>query len=275
MEISHRISFNSLSKKSLFETIRKMGRNYKISSLPGGGGELISFDIFESDVNWPIVSELIDTWDAVDIEDTVFTDQEINNAQWLRLIPVHQIGYPQPQKTWQELHPNYQDYCRNCGTYHQRSEFQIRDDSFRDKAAFTSLYWTYTILAIHDVISQFDLLKFTGFESRDVLLEGGKPSGKIRQLYIPNIAPAGLGPKNDLRSKKCTSCGITKFEPHMRGAMYFNQEALKTDLDFIQTYEWFGSGKSAFREILVTNRVANLITQKKWSGVRLKVVEIN
>lgn len=49
---------------------------------------------------------------------------------------------------------------------------------------------------------------------------------------------------------------------------------MPTDVDFVRTDEWFGSGLIAFREILVSNRVARLILDKGWQGVRMKGVEL-
>jgi hypothetical protein len=52
------------------------------------------------------------------------------------------------------------------------------------------------------------------------------------------------------------------------------QDALPSKLDIFQTYEWFGSGHNAFREVIISNRMAKLIIQNGWRGVRLKVVEV-
>ena len=60
----------------------------------------------------------------------------------------------------------------------------------------------------------------------------------------------------------------------MKGKMYIKRDALSTNLDFIKTHEWFGSGLIAFRETLISNRIAQLILDEGWKGVRLKVVEL-
>jgi hypothetical protein len=59
----------------------------------------------------------------------------------------------------------------------------------------------------------------------------------------------------------------------MRGVMYLKRDALLPGVDLMQTYEWFGSGHSAYREIIVSNRFARLILEQGWKGVRMKVVE--
>ncbi len=55
--------------------------------------------------------------------------------------------------------------------------------------------------------------------------------------------------------------------------MKFKKGVLPNGTDFVRTKEWFGSGRIAFQEILVSNRVAQLFLEKGWKGFRLKVVE--
>lgn len=55
--------------------------------------------------------------------------------------------------------------------------------------------------------------------------------------------------------------------------MYVRREAIPEGVDFVRTHEWFGArSKAAYREILVSNRVARLVLEKGWKGVRFKVV---
>jgi hypothetical protein len=56
--------------------------------------------------------------------------------------------------------------------------------------------------------------------------------------------------------------------------MYFEQDALVRGVDIMQTHEWFGSGHSAYREILVSSKFARLVLDQGWKGVALKVIEL-
>ena len=67
---------------------------------------------------------------------------------------------------------------------------------------------------------------------------------------------------------------MIRYYPHVRGKMYLDRNALTPGLDIMQSFEWFGSGHSAFREILISNRLARLIIERGWKGVALKVVEM-
>ncbi len=58
--------------------------------------------------------------------------------------------------------------------------------------------------------------------------------------------------------------------------MYFKREAFveTQDLDMFHSFEWFGSGHAAYREIIISNHFARLILEKGWKGVRMKVIEL-
>jgi hypothetical protein len=45
--------------------------------------------------------------------------------------------------------------------------------------------------------------------------------------------------------------------------------ALKPNVDFQLTNEWFGSGANARHEILVSQRAVRLILENKWKGAEL------
>ena len=77
-----------------------------------------------------------------------------------------------------------------------------------------------------------------------------------------------------MKRETCSSCNVTKYAPHMRGVMYLKRDALMPGVDIMQTYEWFGSGHAAYREVLVSNRLARLVLDRGWKGVALKVVEL-
>jgi hypothetical protein len=60
----------------------------------------------------------------------------------------------------------------------------------------------------------------------------------------------------------------------MYGKMQMSNQIRDVSSDFLLTNEWFGCGYIAYREILVSNRIARLFIEKKWRGVRLKAIDI-
>lgn len=72
----------------------------------------------------------------------------------------------------------------------------------------------------------------------------------------------------------CSVCGITKYNYHNRGYMHIERQALVTDVDFQLTYKWFGSGAFAYREFLISNRVARVILEKGFGRVQWKPIKL-
>ena len=138
-----------------------------------------------------------------------------------------------------------------------------------------SLNWASEIFCKPEVIQELREVNVKGYEDWEAVIhKTGNPSEKVRQLYIPGVSSPGLVIDDDLTRKICPVCGTIKYYPHTKGIMYLKRDALLQDIDFILTHEWFGHGLLAWREILVSNRVANLILDKGWQGLRFKVVEV-
>ena len=143
------------------------------------------------------------------------------------------------------------------------------------RKSFISTIWAAEIFCTPEVILGLESIQTKGCEVYDALIhKTGQPSERVRQLYVPGIASSGVIIEDDLKRTVCPVCGITKNYPHVKGILYLKREALLPDTDFMLTHEWFGFGLLAWREMLVSNRVASLILEKGWSGVRFKVVEL-
>jgi hypothetical protein len=274
MHIYHHIAFNTRGREEFVETIRRLGIEHKASEIPRTSNKLISFDIEEADARWPDVQRLLERYRAVHLWDTFFEDEEILSAEWLRMIPTFEHGYPQPEGKWIKQRPNYADFCRNCGTHRQVAPFRIKGEPRLGGHDFMTLFWGHPVLCTAKVFDEFEAAGFKGYERWDVILhKEDVPSKTLWQLYVPGVAGPGLLEKNDLYRETCPECGTVKYRSHLRGVMYVRREAIPEGVDFVRTHEWFGArSKAAYREILVSNRVARLVLEKGWKGVRFKVV---
>jgi hypothetical protein len=273
METIHRISVNSIDIK--FVTyIKELEINYKTQKLPGRGNELYFFDIYESDPRWNTIFKMIKTYGASDVYQTIFSTDEIKNAEWSRIIPVCQGDYPYPKESWLQKHPNYEIFCPQCGTYIQKESFWIEKEPSLKGNDFFSLFWVYILFGSQNVFQELEVKSIRGYEGWNLMVKKMERASKIlKQIYVSNTTLPGLI-VNDLYQYYCNYCKTTKYSPHQRGKMLINHDAIIPGLDIIQTYEWFGSGHAAYREILVSNRFANLILDRGWKGVSLKVVEL-
>jgi hypothetical protein len=276
MDIYHRVSFNATTEPDFLEAIQDLGIISKTIELPGGGGMLVIVEIMESNPHWGMVSELIEMYDAPNLVETIFSDEEIRTAEWSRLVSTFEQGYPQPKPHWPLKQLSYEIICPKCAIYKQTHPMRLAKEPHLGRKSFLSLIWAAEIFCTPEVILGLESIQARGHEVWPALIhKTGKPLERVHQLYVPGIASPGVIIDNDLERKICPVCGTTKYYPHVKGPMYLKSEALLPEVDFMLTHEWFGHGLLAWREMLVSNRVASLILDKGWKGVRFKVVELD
>ena len=275
MEILHRITFNVSSKKEFRKVVEDTEIQKKTLQLPGDGGLLVFVDIAESDPKWPEISSLIASIGAADTQDTFFTASEIQTATWLRMVSTFEQGYPQPKMSWPFKQTDRELRCPKCAIYKQIAPMRIAKEPHLGKKAFVHTIWTNEIFCTPEVVRGLEEIQAKGYEVWNIILhKSGQVSEKIRQLYVPSVASPGFIAEEDLGRTLCSECGVTKYNAHMRGIMRIKKEAIVPETDFMLIHEWFGSGYLAWREILVSNRVAKYILDQGWQGVRFKVVEL-
>lgn len=276
MEIKHRISFDSRQNEPFIRLLMGIGIKYKSIEMPGGDNQFIYFDINESDPLWPEVSPLVQAYHVLDGYDTFFTQDEILNAEWVRLISTYSEGFPQPYNTWVTNPINYKKFCRECGTFEQESSFHIKREPNLRGNDFMTINWAVSaFFCTPKVKKEFEIRQIKGFEVWNVIIHKTQASSqRIFQLFVPNETSTGLLNTEVLVPKNCPQCNITKYSHHRRGIMQFKRIAMNWDFDIIRTSEWFGAGGDAYQEILISNRVVRTITDNGWKGVRFKVIEL-
>jgi len=276
VDIWHRVAFNADVKPDFKRTVDALGIKYGISPLPGHVIGLVYFDISESDPRWEQVRELARTEGASDMFDTIFTPEEIVAAEWVRLRPNFEQGFPQPKEgEWWRI--TYEDYCEECGAgYRQKTPFRFAKEPRLGKHDFLCLYWTYTAFCTPQVLQVLQAHQVRGYEVWPAVMHRtGELSQVVSQLVVSVVAGSGLVDIDRQQPETCPRCGITKYAYHKRGYMHLRRESLRPDTDIQLTAEWFGSGGHAgFREILISNALARLILENEWHGVALKPVEL-
>lgn len=69
-------------------------------------------------------------------------------------------------------------------------------------------------------------------------------------------------------------CGRVKYHVIYKHQAKFARASFKDVPDFVKTNEWFGSGGSAGRETLISQRAAHIILKNKWRGIKLEPVAL-
>ena len=269
MEILHRVTFNKNNQvDSIFDDLNIA---YK-KTFGFKDYYILTFEMTEADERWSRIAELIHEKDALDLYNTIFTAAEIEAAEWVRLSPAYEQGYPQPEDGWEEA--TYAHACPECGAgYQQIAPFRLRREPRLGRHDFMSLYWAYTLFATPAVFAVLAEAGITGYEQWPALLRSSaEPSQLVMQVLCTAAAHPALVDADDLEPVVCPQCGVTRYRTHKRGMMRLRSEALRRDVDMQLTHEWFGSGGYSFRELLVSQRLARLVLQHGWRGVRLQPV---
>jgi hypothetical protein len=275
MEIKHSICFNSLDQVE--DKLLQLGIKAKIGKLPGGNAYLLDFDISESDTAWPEIAKIVKEKDAFDAWDTFFSEEEIRQAEWSRLYPVYDDGFAQPEKDsgWKES--VYDKVCSECSKgFQQISPFHIKREPRLGKISFMTLTSVYSLFATPKVFQSLKQHDIRGYEEWPVILhKTNTPSQVISQVYVPTLSRLGLSPENQEKPQTCPVCKITKYAFHNHGRMKILRSALDPNVDIQMTNEWFGDGEwGGFHEFLISKKLANLILDEKWKGVRIKPIEL-
>jgi hypothetical protein len=275
MEIIHRIVFRE--KDNITDLLDLNAVRYRKRKF-GENEYIIVVEINESHPAWNMVHEVYQLkGHHLDIEDTVFSKEEILKAEWVRLVPRFEQGYPQPVNGWEKITYG-NSICPICGIgFHQIAPLRLAKEPSLGINSFFHPIWTYSVFCTQAVISALSDLESTGIDIWDTIIHHlNKPSKVLSQLYFPCEAKPGLAEVDKVQPWKCKLCGLTKYAYHRRGYMYLKREALSNNVDAQVTNEWFGSGTfTGHREILISNRLAKLIIDSKWKGVSLKPILLN
>lgn len=273
MRIQHRITFGCESKVE--DRLDALGVVFE--KMPLSTHYVIRVDISESHPRWQEIAALVQEKDALDIYQTLFSRQEILQAEWSFLELLFHHGYPQPEDTWEWKAIVYEDYCLKCGIgYRQKAPFHLKKEPRLGKKDFLSLHWTHTVFCTPKVLDRLQLAGIQGYEVWPAVLHRtGQSATEVSQLVFPRVANPGLADSDKISPETCPVCGLTKYGFCKRGQLHIHRESLLPDTDVQLTHEWFGSGAyGGFREILVSKRLAKLILDEKWRGVALKPIKL-
>jgi hypothetical protein len=264
MKIVHRISLNAtieLKREFLAAGINLRER----PNLPEG---FAWFDIEESDVRWPMVAELIHKHRAGDLARTEFTCEEVEKAEALGLAATWHRGYPQPDRDFAYRSVTYdlREFCEVCGVgRRQKAPFRIRggEPSWRRGKIF-QLNWVFDEFFVERGLWEAVIAPL-GVDARPVLDASSKTELQtVVQLDIASRASALL---SGYPKERCQKCGRDKYVPITRGAYPYIAIG-STGSHAVKTLDYFGSGHSAFQEVIISRDLGVALRRAGVKGVK-------
>ena len=282
MQIFHRIVEHASSP--FYSELDKFGVEYE-------KGDILSvLEIKDNDALWPKINELIKKFSITYTSTSRYSKKELLNADWLVLSAKGHHGYPKPDNDFGYIETTYDtaDYCQTCGIGLVQNElFRIQKDSDIRKD-FLQLNWVFDEFFVSKKIKvELQKNSFSGFEFKDILIHRKNIKSELfAQLFISEILPKSIlkdklfkvtcknNNEEKIQSENDSHCGRVKYHWPQPGPISINKELLKGAPDIIKTSEWFGSGASASRMIIISNKFAKFIIENKWRGVSFEPIKL-
>jgi hypothetical protein len=267
MQIIHRISIASASE--IRSELASMG-------IVVGANGLVSFEVDEDHEAWARLQNWIARRRPVDVVTTKFSRQELADARWLAMVPDWHHGYPQPDELdfgYREATYDLTRYCERCGIgMKQKAPFQMKGEPKWGKRSILQLNWVFDEYFVTPETWE-SVFRPHGVESRPVLNTKGIELKTVVQLVEHEeigIVTAGLPTEETM----CSTCGRTKYLPVTRGR--FPALTGEPPKAMVKTTEYFGSGASAHKRVLVSQALGRALTAAKVQGASLwPVAQVN
>ncbi len=217
--------------------------------------------------------------------------------RWYELFTTGYFGYPQPEGTY-ALETYDDSHCDRCAIGgNQVAPFRMRSEPNARHSQFLKLNWGFDEIFVRpEVRLVFESLAFEGFEFESVLHhKSGKALETIHQLRIHSTLPVALVP-DGLQTVTCKPnneeglpwygggqpryapdyryCGRVRYHWPQSQPLRFYANAFSTAPDIVKSLEWFGSGGSASRAILASERVIAVIENNGWCGAKWSEIEL-
>lgn len=257
MLIVHRISVNTSS------VIQAELKAFGIS-VPSRG--FVSFDVAETDVNWPSIAEWIRMRKPTDIAQSKFTELEVEGADWLEMIADWHHGYPEPDSDnfgFLAVTYDISNYCSECGIgLVQKAPFQMKAEPKWGNNSLLQLHWVFDEFFVRPEVWR-ERLAPLGIESKEVLNRNQEPLKTVLQLIVDQQVDIDV---SGLEAVECQRCHRIKYLPNTGG--YFPALRSLPLMPLVKSSCYFGSGHSAWRKVLISKHLRRALVALKGFSVR-------
>ena len=210
---------------------------------------------------------LLKDWRAVDVVTTVATNRELDDAPFLKVDPAWHWDYPQPDDDSGYLQSTYElaTYCPECGVGAvQKAPFRLKSEPKWGKKSLLQINWVFDVYFVLPEVWRTVFDPF-GVGAMPVLNhQTGAELKTVLQLTPQGNASADLELK-DAPFEVCSKTGARKYQPICRGC--FPSLKGPCDLHYFVSREYFGSGASANKAVIVSRLLGKRIREAKLKGV--------
>lgn len=260
MRIKYRYGFNN-SESDVADFINKQNIRHN-------KGDIVTvFELFNDDEKFELTLDFLRNRNIEPtVSEAVFSQKEIDEAQWLSIRSTWRYAYPQPEKDQGYIFSTYntKNYCDQCGKgLIQKENFTINKEPNWGSRNFLMLNWIHDELFItskaESILRNSNL---SGFSIYDVLNRSKRKLEKTKQIYVTNHL--GYGLSNNIVSAElvCSKCNFKKYIRKPEFICYNKNVFENANEDIIKSYEKFGEITCA-SIIFISRRFYNVIKKNQ------------
>lgn len=264
MRIVHRISENVTAADR--QILARLG----IIAGEGIDG-LVTFEVDEDHEQWSAIADWVKQNGAFDYVSTEFTKLEIDQADWLVIMPSWHHGYPQPDEDnngYLQATYDLKNYCEVCGTgLKQKAPFQMKGEPKWGRRGILQMNWVYDQYFVRPEVWE-TVFKPFGISCRPVTNRKGAELKTVIQLDVSEEVDMKT---EGLRGEACKLCGRTKFQGVVRGQYPPLTSSPKAAM--VRSRDYFGSGGGANHAVMISKDLARVFSEAKVQGASLNPVQ--
>ena len=257
MNIMHRISYNDKKSKKIFQQMNIKSK-----------GEIVCyFDIGENDENWKQVQEVVRHSKGEIIDNqfkTLFSKKELSASQYFVMVPTWHFLYPEPKDDFEYENITY-DSSKKCSFCNQglvqKDLFSIREAPKWGNKDIGQLNWIFDEFFVTERLKNLLCEKFNLTFSQVRIHQTNIFCKNVFKLEIESSVE--IEDKQILDFETCPVCGRIKY--HMCHNNFFPKISMMNN-HIARTKEFFGSGKSAYNQIIIDRYLFDFFIQNKIKG---------
>lgn len=268
-----------------------IGYNYKedLDSVISTFKYQLEFYLYEDNPNFAAIKKEVDRFGIVQQSGTVYEKADIKAAEWF-IASAGQYQYPQPEEdfNYKKTTFNLDNYCDLCAIGKiQNAPFRLKSVPKQHNNQFWGLFWENAPLFVRQEaknILEKENIQGIRF-SKPVLHKTNLEIEGFYQLHIETVLTKGFDSYNT-KTITCKinneenlntgvnpdCCGRIKFHHPMIGGYLFDKTIFHPGVDIAETYEYFGSGGSADKLVMVSKRFKEIVEKNKLKGLSFKPV---
>lgn len=261
MRVKHRFVFRS-AEDNIVSFLQSRRINIDYDKM------LNVFEIYEDNVDFCDVKELLNTYNSTSLTQCIYTRKELDLAEWLTVRSTWQNDYPQPEDNFGYIKATYDtsNYCKTCENgLVQNNNFILKKKPNWGSKNFMMLNWVPDELFISDRVES--VFCENNVKGLDYLKTYNRSKNEIKgtkQIYIQKTLDYGIKSESIEKEVVCDECKFKKTFTKT-GYIYYDKHVFDNiNIDLIKSCEKYGEVGCA-STIFINQRVRKLIINNNFA----------